>query len=42
LSDFDFSRLLISFEWHEIVRRVGMLFERADAIDREVEVAGRP
>ena len=28
-------------EQHEIVRRVGLLFERADAIDREVEAAGR-
>ncbi|MGA8377681.1 MAG: restriction endonuclease subunit S, partial [Methanoregula sp.] len=28
-------------EQREIVRRVGLLFERADAIDREVEVAGR-
>jgi type I restriction enzyme S subunit len=28
-------------EQHEIVRRVGMLFERADAIDREVAAAGR-
>lgn len=28
-------------EQHEIVRHVGMLFERADAIDREVEAAGR-
>ncbi len=28
-------------EQYEIVRRVGMLFERADAIDREVEAAGR-
>jgi len=28
-------------EQYEIVRRVGMLFERADAIDREVVEAGR-
>jgi len=28
-------------EQHEIVRRVNALFERADAIDREVEAAGR-
>ena len=28
-------------EPHEIVRRVGLLFERADAIDREVAAAGR-
>jgi type I restriction enzyme, S subunit len=28
-------------EQHEIVRRVGLLFERADAIDHEVEAAGR-
>ncbi|MFA4877017.1 MAG: restriction endonuclease subunit S [Methanoregula sp.] len=28
-------------EQHEIVRRVGLLFERADAIDREVAAAGR-
>jgi len=28
-------------EQHEIVRRVGLLFERADAIDREVVAAGR-
>ena len=28
-------------EQHEIVRRVGMLFERADAIDREVVAASR-
>jgi type I restriction enzyme, S subunit len=28
-------------EQHEIVRRVGMQFERADQIDREVEAAGR-
>jgi type I restriction enzyme S subunit len=28
-------------EQHEIVRRVGLLFERADAIDREVTAAGR-
>jgi len=28
-------------EQHEIVMRVGMLFERADAIDREVAVAGK-
>ena len=28
-------------EQHEIVRRVGMLFEHADAIDREVVAAGR-
>ena len=28
-------------EQHEIVRRVGALFERADAIDREVAAAGR-
>jgi type I restriction enzyme S subunit len=28
-------------EQHEIVRRVGMLFKRADAIDREVAAAGR-
>ena len=28
-------------EQHEIVRRVGMLFERADAIDREVVAAGQ-
>ncbi len=26
---------------HEIVQRVGLLFERADAIDREVAAAGR-
>jgi type I restriction enzyme S subunit len=28
-------------EQHEIVRRVGMLFKRADAIEREVEAASR-
>jgi type I restriction enzyme S subunit len=28
-------------EQHEIVRRVGALFERADAIDREIVAAGR-
>jgi type I restriction enzyme S subunit len=28
-------------EQHEIVRRVGLLFERADAFDREVAAAGR-
>ena len=28
-------------EQHEIVRHVGLLFEHADAIDREVEAAGR-
>jgi len=28
-------------EQHEIVRRVGMLFERADAVDREIAAAGR-
>ena len=28
-------------EQYEIVRRVGMLFERADAIDREIAAAGR-
>jgi type I restriction enzyme S subunit len=28
-------------EQHEIVRRVGLLFERADAIDQEVVAAGR-
>ncbi len=28
-------------EQHEIVRRVGLLFARADAIDREVAAAGR-
>ncbi|MDD5141805.1 restriction endonuclease subunit S [Methanoregula sp.] len=28
-------------EQHEVVRRVSMLFERADAIDREVAAAGR-
>ncbi|ACL16255.1 restriction endonuclease subunit S [Methanosphaerula palustris] len=28
-------------EQHEIVRRVGLLFERADAIEREVVAAGR-
>jgi type I restriction enzyme S subunit len=28
-------------EQHEIVRRVGLLFERADAIEREVGVASR-
>jgi type I restriction enzyme S subunit len=33
--------LLPLAEQHEIVRRVGLLFERADAIDREVVVASR-
>ena len=28
-------------EQHEIVRRVGLLFERADAVDREVAAASR-
>jgi type I restriction enzyme S subunit len=28
-------------EQHEIIRRVGLLFERADAIDREVAAVGR-
>jgi type I restriction enzyme S subunit len=28
-------------EQHEIVRRVGALFERADAVDREVVAASR-
>ena len=32
--------LLPLAEQHEIVRRVGLLFERADAIDREVAAAG--
>jgi len=41
----DFRRLPLPLpplaEQYEIVRRVGLLFERADAIDREVEAAGR-
>jgi len=28
-------------EQHEIVRRVGLLFERADAFDQEVAAAGQ-
>ena len=28
-------------EQHEIIRRVGLLFERADAFDQEVVAAGR-
>jgi len=33
--------LLPLAEQHEIVRRVGLLFERADAFDQEVVAAGR-
>jgi len=33
--------IILLYEQQEIVYRVGMLFERADAIDREVAAAGR-
>jgi type I restriction enzyme, S subunit len=38
-NDIDFYFVLT--EQHEIVRRVGLLFERADAIEHEVAAAGR-
>jgi len=40
IANLDFSLPPLA-ERYEIVRRVGLLFERADAIDREVEEAGR-